>query len=117
MEVKGRKKPYLASFWTPDLANILFWFFALVFGVAAGSAFYIGSWGMGFFFLGAILGTRVAVECVVILFQIHDVLTDIRQQGDSTMQKELLERATRHQAARQAALLAQQTAPGEHRLG
>jgi hypothetical protein len=68
------------GFVAPTLAPVLFWFYAVVVGIGAGLAIAAGQWIVAMLYLGAIVVVRLFVEAVLMLFRIHDVLAEIRDQ-------------------------------------
>lgn len=100
---------------TPSLVTWCFWLWAAVAAIASIIAFAGQQWLMGFSLLGTIIMARIGMELTIVIFSIHDVLEQIRDQAA----KPQLERTRAAQAAqRKAALQRQSTnAPGEMRLG
>lgn len=106
----ARKGPYFRDFWTPSLGIIVFWFGALVCCLLAGFSLSAGLMLPALLWIAAIFALRMAVEALVVLFQIHDVLVEIRDQGQRADPQDKLKRARELSSSRAP------TVPGEARL-
>ena len=98
-------------YWAPSLCLWLFWACAIVLGIAAGMAIAGGAIIDAMVYLFAILSLRVAVEVVIVLFDIRAVLVDIRDKPTTSEQ-----RAKREDARRNLGALRMGDARGEMRL-
>ena len=107
------------KFFTPELAVIIFWLFAVpAFGVAI-LDLAKGQNVIGLSCLAAILFLRVMMETMAVLFQIHHVLIDIRDNAkEDAGDLERVEREAKLQKARDLAATRENkpASPGESRL-
>jgi Na+/melibiose symporter-like transporter len=102
------------SFITPQFGVVLFWLIAIALGASAVMSFAHGAEAVGFFMLMAIIGVRVGFETLTVLFQIHDVLLDIRDQDDR--REQAAKKLDAMQRARELVAKTQPVQPGEIRL-
>lgn len=100
---------------TPRLARACFWLYAIGAGAACVMAMLANQWVMPVIYLATIVLAKVWMELIVVVFAIHGVLEEIRNQGAHETQRETI---AKQDAARRAALQRQQAnEPREMRLG
>jgi len=102
------------TFVTPQFGVILFWLIAIPLVIAALIAFWNKAIWMGLYFLLWAVLVRVGLETMTILFNIHDVLVEIRDKDKK--EREQAEREEKLARARELAARATPSAPGETRL-
>ena len=101
-------------FYTPQFGVVLFWLSAVPLLIAGGILLVQGSVVMGITMIASALFFRVFFETMTVLFQIHDVLCEIRD-ADKTKAAEA-ERQEKMARVRALAARAKPAQPGETRL-
>lgn len=101
----------IKTFWSPSLGLLIFWVGAALLLVGAVVALFQQTFLAAVAALASILVLRMAVEALLVLFQIHDALVDLRDRGDDEAKSKIAR-------ARDLARRAHATStPGENRLG
>lgn len=95
---------------TPGLAKVLFLLWGIIAIISAVVSFSDQRLVTGFVYLGSIVGAWVWTELTLVIFEIHKVLLQIRDQGNRPQRERTMDG---HTPARKAV----QRAPGEMRLG
>lgn len=106
------------TFIAPEFGVIVFWLGAVPLLLAAGLALAKGSFLIALGFTGSAIALRLVLEGMTVLFQMHDVLLDIRTALQGTAPPASTRTADeRVRRARElAANVSKRTLPGESRL-
>lgn len=72
---------YLSDYWAPSLSQVLFWSYATIIGIAAGFSIASGQLLIAASLIAAIFIVRIWLESTMILFEVRDLLSDIRDQS------------------------------------
>jgi len=81
--VKASRRLAFKTFIAPQFGVVVFWIIGIPSLIASCIEFATGQWIVALITLAFVLGFRIFFEAMTVLFQIHDVLVEMRDRGAS----------------------------------